>query len=162
MIEVVVTPDMLLRSVERAKDMGHLNNSITRGQGNIAGFIGEEVAAAVLGASVQNTYDYDLIMDEGTTIDVKTKRTSVAPKEHYECSVAALNTKQRCDYYAFVRVHNDMHTAWFLGVYPKSEYMRDASFLKKGDIDPSNNYTVKSDCYNMAISSLREAIPIVV
>ena len=36
----------------------------------------------------------------------------------------------------------------------KEEYFNKATFLKKGDIDPSNNYTVKADCYNVPISEL--------
>lgn len=158
MQEITVTPDMVSNAMKKAKDMGQLNNSITRGQGNIAGFIGEEIARHVLGGMEKNTYDYDLITEQGLRVDVKTKRTSVKPKDYYECSVAALNTKQDCDYYAFVRVHNDMHTAWFLGVYPKESYYEHATLLKKGDIDPSNNFTVKSDCYNLPISSLQESI----
>lgn len=158
MKEIAVTADMVMKAMAKAKEMGRLHNSITRGQGNIAGFIGEEVARHVLGGTENNTYDYDFITECGKKIDVKTKRTSVAPKEYYECSVAALNTKQDCDYYAFVRVHNDMHTAWFLGVYPKEQYYKDATFLSKGEVDPSNNFTVKSDCYNMAISALEKAI----
>ena len=158
MQEINVTPDMVMNAMKKAKEMGQLNNSITRGQGNIAGFIGEEVARHVLGGEENNTYDYDLITGKGLRVDVKTKRTSVKPKDYYECSVAALNTKQDCDYYAFVRVHNDMHTAWFLGVYPKESYYQDAKFLKKGEVDPSNNFTVKSDCYNLPISSLQESM----
>ena len=158
MQEIDVTPDMVANAMKKAKEMGRLNNSITRGQGNIAGFIGEEVARHVLGGEENNTYDYDLITKKGLRVDVKTKRTSVKPKDYYECSVAALNTKQNCDYYAFVRVHNDMHTAWFLGVYPKEEYYKDATFLKKGEVDPSNNFTVKSNCYNLPISSLQASI----
>jgi len=158
MQEIDVTPDMVANAMKKAKEMGRLNNSITRGQGNIAGFIGEEVARHVLGGKETNTYDHDLITDAGISVDVKTKRTSVKPKDYYECSVAAFNTKQQCDYYAFVRVHNDMHTAWFLGMYPKESYYKDAKFLKKGEVDPSNNFTVKADCYNLPISSLQERV----
>jgi hypothetical protein len=158
MQEIQVTPEMVIRAMEKSKEMGRLHNSITLGQGNIAGFIGEQVALHVLGGKEHNTYDYDLVTDAGFRVDVKTKRTSVTPKESYECSVAELNTKQECDYYAFVRVHNDMHTAWFLGVYPKEDYFKAATFLEKGQVDPSNNFTVKSDCYNIAISELKVGI----
>jgi len=156
MKEILITPSMLAKANQKSIEMGSLTNSITDGQGNIAGFIGEEVARQILGGIEKNTYDYDIILDSGIRVDVKTKRTTVKPKEHYECSVAAFNTKQSCDYYAFVRVHNDMQVAWFLGVYPKDSYYKDAKFLRKGDIDPSNNFVVKADCYNLPISSLKE------
>jgi hypothetical protein len=97
----------------------------------------------------------DIVLDDFmTTVDVKTKETACAPKPHYSCSVADYNTKQKCDYYAFVRVKKDLSVGWYLGVYPKKYYVKDAIFLKAGDFDPDNNFTVKSDCYNIPISKL--------
>jgi|TARA_R110000803_G_scaffold25417_3_gene60788 hypothetical protein len=157
MKEITVSRDMVSKARDKATEMGRLNNSITGGQGSVAGFLGEEVARLIIGGTEANTYDYDLILNNGCTVDVKTKRTTVPPKRYYECSVAELNTKQKCDYYAFVRVHKDLHTAWFLGVYPKSKYFEDSTYLKKGEVDPSNNFTVKSNCYNLPISSLEES-----
>ena len=40
MIEVELTPDMLSRAKKKAKEMGQLRNSITKGDGNVAGFLG--------------------------------------------------------------------------------------------------------------------------
>lgn len=156
MVEVKVTDEMLLSARDKAAEMGTLNNSILRGSGSIAGFIGEEIAKVVLGGNLNNTYDYDLILDNGKTVDVKTKQTSVVPLETYDCSIAAFNTKQDCDYYCFVRVKNDYTIGWYLGVYNKEEYMKEATFMKKGDIDPSNGYVVRSDCYNIKINQLKE------
>jgi hypothetical protein len=36
----------------------------------------------------------------------------------------------------------------------KKEYFEKAVFVKKGDVDPSNNYTARSDCYNIKIEDL--------
>lgn len=155
MIEVVVTDEMLLEARAKASEMGKLRNSITSGAGNIAGFIGEAIAQKVLGGELKNTYDYDLVLPDGKTVDVKTKQTSVKPLESYDCSIAALNTQQDCDYYCFVRVKNDLTVGWYLGVYCKLLYMKESVFMKKGMIDPSNGYVVKSDCYNMKINQLR-------
>jgi hypothetical protein len=156
MIEIVVTPTMLVEARDKAAEMGKLHNSIMNGAGNIAGFIGEEIARQVLGGVLNNTYDYDLTLDNGKTVDVKTKQTSVKPLETYDCSIAALNTKQKCDYYCFVRVKNNFTVGWYLGVYDKQQYMEDAVFMKKGDVDSSNGYVVRSDCYNLKISKLKE------
>lgn len=156
MIEVVITSEMLVEARDKAAEMGKLRNSITSGAGNIAGFIGEAIAQQVLGGKLDNTYDYDLVLDNGTKIDVKTKQTSVKPLPTYDCSIANLNTKQQCDYYAFVRVKNDFTVGWYLGVYEKQQYMLDAVFMKRGTIDPSNGYVVKSDCYNLKINQLKE------
>lgn len=156
MIEIVVTPTMLVEARDKAVEMGKLHNSIMKGAGNIAGFIGEAIAQQVLGGKLDNTYEYDLVLDNGKTVDVKTKQTSVKPLETYDCSIAALNTKQKCDYYCFVRVKNDFSIGWYLGVYDKQQYMEDAVFMKKGDVDSSNGYVVRSDCYNLKIAVLKE------
>lgn len=155
MIEVVITGEMLVTARDKAAEMGKLRNSIINGAGNIAGFIGEAIAQQVMGGVLTNTYEYDLILDNGKTVDVKTKQTSVKPLDTYECSIAGLNTTQECDCYAFVRVKNDFSVGWFLGVYDKKQYMLDSVFMKKGTIDTSNGYTVKSDCYNLKINQLK-------
>lgn len=166
MIEVEITEEMKRRAWRKAREMGELNNSITKGDGNIAGFLGEEVANYVLGGAISNTYEYDIITQEDLgdrvyyeTWDVKTKRCTSPPKGHYDCSVAAFNTKQDCDNYVFVRVENKngrWGRAWVLGWYGKKQYFKDARFLKKGQIDPDNNFKVKADCYNIQIKELKE------
>ena len=47
-----------------------------------------------------------------------------------------------------------MKVGWILGYKTKEEYFKEANFLKQGQIDPSNNYTVKADCYNLKIKNL--------
>ena len=158
MIEVAISATMLVEARDKAAEMGRLRNSIINGAGNIAGFIGEAIAQKVLGGELSNTYDYDLILPSGKTVDVKTKQTSVKPLETYECSIAGLNTTQECDLYCFVRVKNDFTVGWYLGMYDKKQYMEDAVFMKKGTVDTSNGYTVKSDCYNLKISELKELV----
>ena len=157
-LEVTITPEMKASATKKAEELPSLRNSITSGQGNLVGFLGEEVAKHVLGGTLSNTYDYDLVLISGKTVDVKTKKTGVAPKPHYECSVAEYNTKQRCDYYAFVRVDEQSNRAWFLGVYGKEDYYRDAKLLKKGEVDTSNNFVVKANCYNLPIHKLQERV----
>lgn len=158
MIEIAISATMLVEARDKAAEMGRLRNSIINGAGNIAGFIGEAIAQQVLGGELSNTYDYDLVLPSGKTVDVKTKQTSVKPLESYECSIAALNTTQECDYYAFIRVKNDFTVGWYLGMYDKKQYMEDATFMKKGTVDASNGYTVKSDCFNLKISELKETM----
>ena len=154
MIELPVSDKTLLKAREQAVEMGKLNNSITKGQGNVAGFVGEIITAEILGATQDNTYDYDLVLLNGETVDVKTKRTSVTPLPHYDCSVAKLSTHQQCDNFAFVRVKNDYSVAWFLGMIPRLQYYEVARYMNKGDVDPDNGYVVKSSCYNLSIEDL--------
>ena len=154
MQEIEITLDMIDKARVKAKDMGRLNNSILQGRGSVAGFIGEQIALHCLGGTWENTYEYDIILPDGSKVDVKTKQTSVTPLPEYDCSVANFNTKQECDMYAFVRVKGDLTVGWYLGSVTKEEYFKKARFMKKGDIDPSNNYKVRADCYNLKIKQL--------
>ena len=36
----------------------------------------------------------------------------------------------------------------------KIDYLKRATFLKKGEVDPSNNWKVRTDCYNLPINEL--------
>lgn len=156
MIEVIVTDSIIDEATHMADAMGKLNNSITKGDGNIAGFIGEIVVRNYLNAQQANTYDYDLILDDGLRVDVKTKRTGVKPMGFYDCSVAELSLHQDCDAYAFCRVKNDYNSCWFIGLIPHDRYFEISRYLKKGEIDRSNNYTVKSSCYNVEIDKVED------
>ena len=148
-----ITAEDITKARILAEDMGQLKNSITKGQGNIYGFLGEIIVSKFLGIELSNTYDYDMILNN-TKIDVKTKRVNTPPKDYYECSVAGLNTKQQCDVYVFTRILKDMTTGWILGYLNKEDYFKKSTFLKKGEIDPSNNWKVSTDCYNLSINKL--------
>ena len=100
MKHIKITKEYVDLANEMSNNMGTLNNSITKGRGNVIGFLGEIIVAKELGIALDNTYDYDLIFNN-KKIDVKSKKVSSAPRDYYECSVAALNTKQKCDFYIF-------------------------------------------------------------
>ena len=154
MKEVKVTVDMIENARLKSTEMGKLRNSILKGGGNLVGFIGEQIALECLGGEWHNTYSYDIILPDGKKVDVKTKQTSVKPLPEYDCSIAKFNTKKECDMYAFVRVKKDLTIGWYLGSIDKKEYFKKAIFMKKGYVDPSNNFTVRADCYNMKIKEL--------
>ena len=156
MQEVEITDEMLLEARKSAKELGKLKNSIEKGAGNLAGFIGEILVRETFGYKSESTYDYDLVDQTGLKIDVKTKRTTVTPQPNYECSVAAFNTKQKCDKYVFVRVLNDLSKGWILGEMNKGDYFESATYMPKGKIDPANGFRVKANCYNVAIQDLNE------
>ena len=148
-----ITESAIARAKGRADKLPLLNNSIRKGEGSLVAYIGEEVAKHVLNAEIKDTYDYDLVYNK-TKVDVKTKERTVPPKLYYECSVADFNTKQDCDEYAFVSVLNNLKQAWYLGKISKADFYKNATFHKKGEVDPDNNFTFKADCYNIAISQL--------
>lgn len=154
MKEVPITPEMIKIAEEKSEAMGVIKNSIEQGKGNIVGFLGELIAQKELGGEIKNTYEYDLILGDGTRVDVKSKKTSYKPRDYYECSIADYNTKQECDEYCFVRIKKDLSVGWFLGRLSKSLYFKKARFLKEGEVDGDNEFTVKSDCWNLAIEEL--------
>jgi len=49
-----------------------------------------------------------------------------------------------------------MTKGWLLGYINKKDYFEKATFLKKGSIDPSNNWKVSTDCYNLPINKLKD------
>ncbi len=160
-IEVPVSVGLREIAYAKADEMGKLNNSILVGKGNETGFIGEEVIKKYLTDNSSgvlqegNHYDYDFLWN-GLKCEAKTKLTTVQPKSTYDCSIANFNPNQKCDYYIFARIHEFWERAWILGYMGKEEYFKNAVFMKKGEIDPSNNFTVKADCYNVKISTLRD------
>ena len=154
MIEIDITKDMIEQCKAKAEDIGRLKNSITKGQGNLAGIVGEYVTHQHLkGSEWQNTYDYDLI-ENNKKIDVKTKRCSSKPRDNYDCSVAETSLHQGCDEYIFVRILNDLSKAWILGRMGRDAFFKKAKHMKKGQVDKSNNFKVHANCYNLHIKEL--------
>ena len=154
-----ISSSTLLNIKDRAKTLPLLNNSIRGGEGTVVAYIGEEVVKRVLHGKIEDTYDYDVTYGDGTKVDVKTKERTVPPRENYNCTVADFNTKQKCDRYAFVRVeykNRRWGRAWLLGWLTHDEYFKKAKKLTKGEIDHSNGFLVKADCYNVAISDLKK------
>jgi hypothetical protein len=149
----IISNGAMQRVRARAEKLPLLKNSIRKGEGSLVAYIGEEVVKNVLNGEIKDTYDYDIVYQD-TKVDVKTKERTVAPKAYYECSVADFNTRQDCDEYAFVSVLNTLKEAWYLGKITKSNFYKKATFHRKGEIDPANNFTFKADCYNIPISLL--------
>lgn len=155
MEEVKITKNMKDSADKRAKELGVLRNSISKGAGNVIGMLGEEIVLTVLGGELKSSYDYDIILPDGTTTDVKTKTTTVVPLPSYSCSVAAYNIRQKCDSYSFVRIKKDLTVGWYLGKIDKLHFFNEAKFLEKGTVDPVNKYKVKASCFNCPISVLQ-------
>ncbi|MBD52815.1 MAG: hypothetical protein CL450_05915 [Acidimicrobiaceae bacterium] len=165
-IPVRFTKTQLARAKARGEELGRLNGSITKGKSNIFGMLGEEIVASFLGAAFENRkpqlYQYDLILPNGTTADVKTKKTTskVPPRPHYTATVWNGNTSQQCDRYIFVRVCTDLDLglAWICGQLPKEEFYTTSVFYMKGQHDAENNYTVHADCHNIRIDQLKPVV----
>jgi hypothetical protein len=150
-----ITPDEVREARRLAAELGPLRNSIRRGKGNVYGYVGELLVARHFGVpwlAENNTYHYDL-RAFGYTWDVKTKRTTVEPRGEYFVSVADHNTRQRCDFYFFCRVHENMRDAWLLGAMARRDYYRRAIYFAAGERE-ANGFVFRADCYNLPVRSL--------
>jgi hypothetical protein len=158
----MIVVDITRQDLEKAEKLYSfecLNNSVMGGKSNIYGAIGEVALEKYLKSKnrvvdFESTFDYDMIVS-GKKIDVKTKRTTVVPKDDYLCSVAAFNTKQRCDYYVFARVSEKKDVAYILGYMSKEDFYSMSIFYKRGDIDV-NGFVFKTDNYSIKVKDLNK------
>lgn len=146
------------RESDKYKD--NVTRSLLYGEGTYAGCLGEEMFHKVFPFMKRfNTRHYDFIYEKDDLInlkfDIKTKQRSVPPMLHYDCSVNELNGKQELDYYVFAQVMTDFERGWLLGTMKSETYFKKARFIKKGEVDPSNNFKSLCDMWNIPISSLR-------
>ena len=150
------------KQIERAKELypfKELRGSITKGKSNIYGALGEIIIYDIykkngLDVDFKSTYDYDLII-EGYKVDVKTKRTTVVPKANYLCSISSFNIRQKCDFYFFLRINENLKQCYLLGYKKKIDFFSEAKFNKKGSLDV-NGWAFKDDCYNIKIEMLNK------
>ena len=153
MVQIDINPEWIKEAKKKADDLGVLKHSFMKGEGNLVGFLGEIIVAKFLNADIQNTYDYDLVKGN-IKIDVKSKKCTSKPRDHYECSVAAYNTKQKCDFYVFVRILDTLDIGWICGIIRKEKFFTKAKLYKKGFTDTRNYMTFKEDTYNLEIGDL--------
>ena len=176
MIKIEVTQEMIDSAISKAESLGWIRDSITQGGGNLAGYLGEEAVACHLGAQIvsndrgREKYNYDLVLPDGRRMEVKTKRRTVAPRSHYDVSVAKTSGHQRPDLYAFVSLEFERATkshpkkyyglrnAWLCGYMSAKVFWEGAEFWKSGRIDTSNNFKTHVDMYNMTISDISPAL----
>lgn len=155
MIEIVPTPDQIRQAEEKAKEMGVLKHSFMQGERNAIGFLGEILFADLTGGRIENTYDYDIVLN-GEHIDVKSKSCTMRPQDSYFCSVPAYQRFQKCDRYAFVRILKNFQRAWILGTYSKADMFLKSAFFKAGEQDPTyrKEFLFKIDSFNVKIADL--------
>ena len=147
---------------KKANDLGKLKNSILKGNGNLTGFIGEYSIIKLfddlgIACSHAGDYQYDIILGDNTSLEVKTKFSSVVPRSHYECSVADYNTSQKCDFYYFVRISST--DAYILGYLKKEDFWKIAEKRIAGQTAGAFNMKsgdIVADCWNVTISALKQ------
>jgi hypothetical protein len=159
MLCVDITSNMIVEAESMSKKLGVLNNSIRKGEGNLAGFLGElSFLKAFPKTQKIDSYNFDIKVGN-YSVEIKTKDRTVPPQLYYEASIANYNTRQKADYYVFIsllREGKSYKKAFIMGFIEPNEYMGKSIFLKKGQVDPSNNWTVNADCWNLPYSKLNK------
>ena len=176
MISLPFSKDMLDRAKAKANNLGSIRNSILKGRGNLAGYLGEEALAPHIGAEIVSNnrgldkYNHDLLMKDGNRVEVKTKRRTVKPRSNYDVSVAHTSTHQKPDVYAFISLEFErssnthpksyygLKNVWLCGFMSAEEYMEKAVIWKKGKVDKTNNFKTHVDMYNLSIDQLHKDI----
>jgi hypothetical protein len=91
----------------------------------------------------------------GSRVDVKTKDTTVNPKPHYEVTIPSYQKPFSVDYYFFYYFNRVTNYIWSLGWLQKDKFYEVARFMKKGEIEPYNQWKISQDCYIAKISDLK-------
>ena len=161
MVEVNFSQELVDQALTEAEELGKLKGSITNGDSNAIGMLGELLVQRYLDCDRTPTYDYDLV-HKTWRLDVKTKGCTCVPQDCWDASIADWNTRQDCDAYVFVRVQHlagfkDIFVgkAWIFGWMPKEEYFESATFHSKGSPDPKHRtWKFSADCWNLEYSRL--------
>ena len=176
MIKLPFDDAMIERAREKAMSLGSINNSILRGGGNIAGYLGEEALAPYVNADIVSNnrgldkYNHDLLLECGHRLEVKTKRRTVSPRPHYDVSIAETSKHQKPDLYGFISLEFDRCTkshpkkyyglknVWLCGFMSSYEYWERAKLWESGKIDRTNNFKTHVNMYNLPIGELYESV----
>ena len=157
---------MIGQASQWANDLGGIKNSITRGDGNYAGRLGELALAKHLSVEVEDHKDYDLIYN-GEMVEVKTKRRATKPKSNYTVNIAATSKHQKPDKYAFLSIeyadrdsggnYSDLQYIWLCGYKSAEQFFEEAEFWPKGTPDPPF-FKTHRDMYVLTNGELDERI----
>lgn len=157
MVEILITQEQRDRA-DKLYEFNILKGSVTRGEGNKVGALGEIIVLDTYNnvAEYVGDYHYDLIIKD-KKIDVKTKKQNVPPLMEHKANIFAYNIKQKCDFYCFVAIHSSLTKGWILGWKQKEKFFEEATFRKKGEVDKTGTnvgWTFKHDCYVMTNADL--------
>jgi hypothetical protein len=150
-----------------------LEGSHRRQQANEVGLLGEVIIEEFFDEHGINYQDertrttHDYTMQNGVTVDVKTKERTVRPQAHYDNSVPLYNhAHQRPDFYYFVSLmrHSRQSTtdlerfseAHILGALSLRRLEQVGKYWKAGTTDPRNGTTFWTDCLNVSMAQLLE------
>ena len=157
MIKRYLTDDQILKA-KRLYDFKKLCNSITEGQSQIYGALGEVMVMNFFKLYYENveyvgSYDFDIKIN-GKKIDVKTIKTDKEPSKDFNANISAFNITQKTDFYLWCSVAENMKYGYIIGYLEKDEFYKIAQIKKKGEID-WGNWMFKSDTYTTQIKNIK-------
>lgn len=158
MIKLNITDQQIIEA-QKLYNFKALNNSITEGESQIYGALGEVMVMDFLRSlnkPVQyiGSYDYDLEIN-GKKIDVKTIKTDKEPTNDFNANISAFNTRQKTDFYLWCSVAESMKYGYIIGYLEKDEFYRVAELKKKGEID-FGSWVFKSDTYTTKVKNIKK------
>ena len=166
MLQLPFDNEMIRAATDWAENLGGIYNSITKGDGNYAGRLGELALAKHLGVEVKDHKDYDLIYND-SKVEVKTKRRATKPKPNYTVNIASTSRHQKPDTYAFLSVeysdrdsggnYSDLLKIWLCGYKSADQFFEEAEFWPKGTPDPPF-FKTHREMYVMKIEELDERL----
>lgn len=141
---------MKQRILSKSAEQKKLNDrTLIDGEGNIAGFAGEEIVKAYMpflkkpAINSVDMYNCDFILPNGVKIDVKSKgNCKFAPRQDYDCTIPMNQKNQKTDFLLFTRISSDLDCGWICGIIKKSNFLQIATVRKAGS--PYNNNGRKS------------------
>jgi hypothetical protein len=155
---IKITKEQIKRA-EKRFEFQNLNNSVTAGEGQITGALGEILLIDRCGDDVEDssTFQYDLVI-KGQKVEVKTKRQTVYPEPHHYVNFFDFNPDQQCDWYCFVVVDYAFENGWIVGWKSKEDFQEQSIFKKKGEKDDTypadRTWTFPADCHCINIRDL--------
>tara|TARA_Y100000310_G_scaffold345122_1_gene461985 strand:- start:2899 stop:3516 length:618 start_codon:yes stop_codon:yes gene_type:complete len=166
------------QAVNNKKKQGHLNNSILKGKGTEAGFLGEyywhkyfkKISDIISSDPNSDFYNHDILIGKKFRCEIKTKQRKYWGYNNLftkgEASVAKTSSHQTPHLYGFTNVQyesQDPNTKeWFnpeiitlLGWMSYNDFNRNKQQWEAGQEDKSNGFVVHQDMYNINHSKLK-------
>ena len=154
--ETLAKAKQIAKQINNSRKEGHLSGSILKGEGTIAGIVGELGFLEMFGGERADAHNNDVYYRD-KKIEVKTKQTGVdRVQPDYEGTVKAktrgdndLGDKQDCDYYAFMRYYEKANRLFFCGYMSKQDFEKKKRKIPVGKQDGNNGYVSHTDQWNV-------------
>lgn len=173
MLRVGFTEADVFAAASMAQDLGVLPGSMLRGGGSAAGYLAEIAIARHLGAKLVSCdpgagkFNHDMVLPDGPSVELKTKRRTVRPRPNFAGTVARTSLHQTPDLLMFASVtfasrtrekpwvYRNPTEIWLCGFITPAEFKKEAYPIERGKPDGGGNgFTATADALSINYSSL--------